>query len=100
LAEPIVTELGLAEHCAVLVGGDCAGHSKPHPAPLELVMARLGAKAAETVYVGDAAKDIIAGQAAGMITVAVSWGYIIPGEDPASWGADYMITKPEELLTL
>jgi phosphoglycolate phosphatase len=50
--------------------------------------------------VGDAEKDIVAGRAAGMRTVAVTWGYIIPGETPTSWGADHVITTPEALLRL
>jgi len=100
LAEPLVAEVGIAQDCAVVIGGDCASHSKPHPAPINLAMARMGATAADTVYVGDAEKDIVAGRAAGTCTVAVTWGYIIPGEEPTSWGADFVIAKPDELLTL
>jgi len=100
LAEPIIAATGLQARCAVLVGGDCAGRSKPHPDPLNLALERIGEDPAATVYVGDAEKDMAAGRAAGVTTVAVTWGYIIPGEKPENWGADYLISAPQELLEL
>ena len=51
-------------------------------------------------YFGDAPRDIQAGQAAGMRTAAVAWGYVEPGENPANWGADHLVSHPEEILTL
>ena len=100
LAAPIIEQMQLARDCAVLVGGDCAAHNKPHPAPLQLAMAQIGANAAETVYVGDACKDIVAGRAAGTATVAVTWGYIIAGDHPAKWDADFVIEQPGQLINL
>ena len=32
-------------------------------------------------------------------TAAAAWGYL-DGEDPYSWGADFVITQPQELLTV
>ena len=52
------------------------------------------------VTFGDAENDIIAGKAAGTRTIAVTWGYIIPGHDPYGWRADYTIDQPKELLNL
>jgi 2-phosphoglycolate phosphatase len=98
LAEPILAELGLAARYATLVGGTCAGHNKPHPAPINKALAELNVPAHKAVYVGDAGKDIVAGQAAGTATVAVTWGYTLPGEEPHSWGADYTIDTPQALL--
>jgi phosphoglycolate phosphatase len=49
---------------------------------------------------GDAPQDIAAGRAAGVKTIAVSWGYIIPGHTPHEWEADYTIDRPEQLLAL
>ncbi len=49
------------------------------------------------MYVGDDARDVEAGQRAGMTTVAAAWGYL-DGENPQEWGADCVVAKPHELL--
>lgn len=100
LAEPILEQLGLRQRCATLVGGDTAGYNKPHPAPIQYALRELGVQPANAVYVGDAQKDVLAGKAAGTRTIAVTWGYIVPGENPADWSADYTVDRPQELLTL
>ena len=100
LAVPILDELGLLGRCATVVGGDTAARSKPFPDPIEFALRELDAAPRTSVYVGDAEKDIIAGRAAGTHTVAVTWGYIVPGEDPYQWQADYTITEPLQLLDL
>lgn len=100
LAEPILVQLGLRHRCATLVGGDTAVYSKPHPAPIQFALRELGVAPVNAIYVGDARKDVQAGKAAGTGTVAVTWGYIVPGENPAEWSADYTIDQPRELLTL
>jgi phosphoglycolate phosphatase len=43
---------------------------------------------ARSVYIGDAERDIAAGRAAGMATIAAAYGYIVAGDDPARWHAD------------
>jgi 2-phosphoglycolate phosphatase len=100
LALPILKTLGLYEHCKTLVGGDTAARNKPHPDPILHALDELGYAAESVVYVGDHRKDVQAGQAAGTRTVAVTWGYTIAGEDPVTWGADYTIDLPDELLEL
>jgi 2-phosphoglycolate phosphatase len=100
LAVPILEKLGLLENCCIVVGGDTAARNKPHPDPILHALKELELAAEAVAYVGDHRKDIQAGRAAGTLTIAVSWGYIIPAEDPYSWGADYTIDRPEELLTL
>jgi phosphoglycolate phosphatase len=49
--------------------------------------------------VGDDLRDIEAGRAAGMVTVACGWGYC-GSIDPATWGADYLLETPRDLLQL
>jgi phosphoglycolate phosphatase len=48
--------------------------------------------------VGDAARDIEAGQRAGMQTVAALYGYIAENDNPHHWNATAMIDKPLDLL--
>jgi len=100
LAEPILDALDLLDRCTTVVGGDTAARNKPAPDPIKHALREMGLPADRAVYVGDAEKDVAAGKAAGTHTVAVTWGYIIPGHDPYSWGADYTIEQPHELLSL
>jgi 2-phosphoglycolate phosphatase len=100
LATPILAALDLQHNCKVIVGGDTAARNKPHPDPIIYALNELGLAAESVAYVGDHRKDVQAGQAAGTQTVAVTWGYIIPGEDPYNWNADYTIEQPEQFMTL
>ena len=94
----IVEGLGLKQRAAVVVCGDTTPHSKPHPAPLLEAARRAGANAGECVYVGDDARDIQAGRAAGMATLAAAWGYLGQGEPIEAWGADAVLAEPAALL--
>lgn len=96
--DPLVPLIGL-EHAGCVVSGDTTGHAKPHPAPLLEGARRLGISPADCWYVGDDLRDIEAGRAAGMVTVACAWGYC-GAIEPAHWGADYLIDTPADLLEL
>jgi 2-phosphoglycolate phosphatase len=93
---PLVGMIGL-QHSGCVVSGDTTAHAKPHPAPLLEAARRLGIAPQDCWYVGDDLRDIEAGRAAGMATVACTWGYC--GEiDPAKWGADILLDTPLALL--
>jgi phosphoglycolate phosphatase len=96
-AAPLVAWLGLADQVATLVCGDTVAHSKPHPAPLLEAARRLAVAPGECVYVGDDRRDVDAGRAAAMPTVVAAWGYLGAGDAPATWGADHLIDRPDEL---
>ena len=100
LTEPLLEALGLAARCAVTVSGDTLPKRKPHPEPLLHAARSVGVEVAQTMYVGDAPRDIEAGRAAGTVTVAVTYGYHDEAQDPADWGADHLIGDPEQLLRL
>jgi phosphoglycolate phosphatase len=97
---PLVQALGLLERAACVVSGDTATKPKPDPAPLLHALAAAGAEAGAALYVGDDLRDIQAGRAAGMRTVAVSYGYLGDGPHYEQWGADHIIDSPAELLSL
>jgi N-acetyl-D-muramate 6-phosphate phosphatase len=87
------------EHAICVISGDTTPHPKPHPAPLFEAAMRIGIPAEQCWYVGDDLRDIQAGKAAGMGTVAAAWGYC--GEEgPVAWGADVQLTSPLALLDL
>ena len=96
--QPVVEGLGLSRRAAVVISGDTTPHAKPHPAPLLEAARRLGLAAGTCVYVGDDLRDIQAGRAAGMATVAVRWGYLGAGEPIEAWGAEVVADSPAALL--
>ncbi|MES2901637.1 MAG: HAD-IA family hydrolase [Pseudomonadota bacterium] len=96
--DPLIPQIGL-DHAGCVVSGDTTGHAKPHPAPLLEGARRLGIAPQQCWYVGDDLRDIEAGRAAGMVTVACAWGYCGTIE-PSTWGADYLLDTPQDLLDL
>jgi phosphoglycolate phosphatase len=99
-AEPMARALGLLPGASALVCGDTTPHTKPHPAPLLEAAHRLGLPAQACVYIGDDPRDVAAGQAAGMRAWAAAWGYLGPGAPVHAWGAEHVLSGPEELLSL
>jgi len=97
-ALPLTAALPDLAEAAVVIGGDSTPHAKPHPAPLLEAAQRLGLTPQACVYVGDDERDIVAGRAAGMPTVAVRYGYLGVDADVTAWGADLIIEAPGELL--
>lgn len=96
--DPLVPQIGLG-HAGCIVSGDTTPHSKPHPEPLLEAARRLQVAPQECWYVGDDVRDIQAGRAAGMQTVAAAWGYC-GHVAPASWEADALLHDPMHLLDL
>ncbi|MBA4344258.1 MAG: phosphoglycolate phosphatase [Methylibium sp.] len=97
-AIPLTEALGLRGRAAALIAGDSTPHAKPHPGPLLEAARRVGVDPRHCVYVGDDIRDVQAGHAAGMATVAASWGYLGRGEPVGAWGADIVVERPEQLL--
>jgi phosphoglycolate phosphatase len=97
---PLVRSLGRLARAATLICGDTTPHAKPHPEPLLEAARRMGVAPASCMYVGDDLRDVQAGRAAGMTTVAVGWGYLGFGEPIDTWGADHLVQTPADLLKL
>lgn len=82
----------------VAASEDTTAH-KPEPAPLQHGAARLSVPIEQCVYVGDAVVDIEAARAAGMASIAVTWGAGDP-EALAVAGADHLVESPAALYAL
>lgn len=96
----LVAALGIAPYFAAVLGPeDVGGKAKPDPAMLYEGLARVGATAAETVYVGDMAIDVQVSRAAGM-TVWLVPGGAMGKESPLAAGPDRVLTGFGELLDL
>lgn len=97
LTRALLDALGVTPHAGTVVSGDTLPQRKPHPAPLELAARELDLPAADCVYLGDAERDIAAGRAAGMRTIATTYGYVRPGQDTLGWGADASVDHPRKI---
>lgn len=92
----ILDQLGLATRFQAVAGGDSYPTKKPDPAPVRGLLAQLGVAPAAAAMVGDSANDISAGRAAGLMTIAVSYGYsVIP---PRDLGADMLVDDLAEIV--
>lgn len=98
--DPLTQAMPLFSSAAAVVSGDTTPHAKPHPAPLLEAARRMAVDPAQCIYVGDDERDIVAGLAAGMGTVAALYGYLGAASDPQQWGAHAAINSPSELLQL
>jgi pyrophosphatase PpaX len=88
----------LEEYFDVIVGAEDTERHKPYPDPLLHALAHLDADAGEAAYVGDSPFDIAAARAAGIFSVAVTWGGIHPEARLRESGPDAVVHDAEELL--
>lgn len=95
LTEPLLAQLGLAP--GVVVSGDSLPQRKPDPAPLLAAAKAIEIDAKDCIYVGDAPRDIEAGRAAGMTTLAAAYGYVDLRERIAAWRSDGIIGHSVDL---
>lgn len=98
--DPLTRAMPLFASAAAVVSGDTTPHAKPHPEPLFEAARRLAVAPARCIYVGDDERDIVAGLAAGMGTVAATYGYLGQQADISQWRAHAAINSPLQLLKL
>lgn len=87
---PLLHKLALDYRCSVLVCPDHVSQTKPHPEPLLLACDRLACAPRHCVYIGDHPRDIEAGNAADMHTIAAAYGYLPPHPPVSDWGANHI----------
>jgi phosphoglycolate phosphatase len=73
-ADALLKAAGLRHHFSVVVGADQVTQPKPHPETARLIMQELGVPAERAVMVGDTTHDLLMAKAAGMRSVAVTYG--------------------------
>jgi phosphoglycolate phosphatase len=98
LTEPLLKDLGLFNRAACVVSGDTLDERKPHPAPMLHASKLANSRPEQCVYIGDAQRDIEAGNNAGMQTLVALFGYLQEKDDPLTWNASSMIEHPQDLL--
>jgi N-acetyl-D-muramate 6-phosphate phosphatase len=100
LTIPLVERLGLGGRAHCVVSGDTTPHAKPHPASLLYAAGELATQPEQIVYIGDDLRDVQAGFAAGMVTVAAAYGYCGTDLPPAMWHAQHIVDSPTQLRRL
>lgn len=96
--DPLTAAMDLFATAGAIVSGNTTPFAKPHPEPLFEAARRLVIDPSRCVYVGDDERDIVAGLAAGMGTVAATYGYLGQQTDISRWNAHLHIDSPVELL--
>jgi phosphoglycolate phosphatase len=97
---PLIRTMSMFGTARAVIGGDSTPNAKPHPEPLLEAARQLNLEPGRCIYVGDDERDMLAGQAAGMGTVAARYGYLGRNADALRWGAHAHIDSPLELLLL
>ena len=98
LTDPLMELLGLHNRSACTISGDTVAERKPHPLPMLTAAKLANSQPEQCIYIGDAERDIQAGNAAGMQTLIANWGYIDDEQIPNVWGAHGSIDMPLETL--
>ena len=98
--EPALTQLNLMSGAATVICPDHVAQPKPDPEAMYLACSQIDIAPANCLYVGDHVRDIDAGRAAGMRTIAAGWGYIEAGQDIHDWNADFVVQQSHELHSL
>ena len=94
---PLMDALQLSQRASCIVCADTTAAAKPSPLPMLYALDKAGCTAAQTIYIGDDERDVVAGKAAYMRTAAITYGYHSPESHPSSWGADLLFASPTEI---
>jgi 2-phosphoglycolate phosphatase len=100
LTQPLLEHFALHSRAGIVVSGDTLPERKPHPAPLLHAAEKLGFTPAHCIYIGDAERDVLAAQAAGMRVFVALFGYIDLHERPQEWPASGWLESPQGMARL
>ena len=98
--DKLILKLNFAIAPAVVVSGDTCGEAKPSVKPMLYACEKINRLPENCLYVGDAQRDIQAGQNSGMISVLAEWGYIADTDNVESWHYDYAVRQPLDILDI
>ena len=98
LTDPLMQALKLSQRASCIVSGDTTANSKPHPDPMLFACNASAVKPENCLYIGDAQRDIEAGNIVNMDTLIAHYGYLKSTDQPETWQAKATIYKPEEIL--
>lgn len=97
--EGFVKTFHLEKYVGMVVSANDVQQHKPHPEPVQKILAAFGIQPDEALVVGDASYDIMMGRNAGCHTVGVTYGNQSASE-LRSAGADYLVDDFAEILNI
>ncbi|MBF0488014.1 MAG: HAD-IA family hydrolase [Nitrospirae bacterium] len=97
LSRRLLDKLAMLQYFDAVYGYDTCGQRKPSPVPILKLMGALKKDINQTIIIGDSGSDIEAGRAAGIKTIAVSYGY--RAVDTLR-EADYIIDDMSEVIPI
>lgn len=97
--ERSLAHVGLAPLVGVVIGADSCPEHKPSPVPVRLALQALARRPEEAVFVGDSPLDVLAGNAAGVVTVGALWG-AASRDALAAAGAKHLLGSVAEVPAL
>lgn len=100
LTWPVLRHLALTDRSQTSVCGDTTPEAKPSPLPLLHACSEINIDPADCIYIGDDARDILAGKAAGMKTMALTYGYSLDEESAKALEPDMIAHAPKEIMLL
>ena len=95
IARLLLTELGIIDRFAFIIGGDTLGLGRNKPAPDMLLAMNEACGATRTAFVGDTIYDVRAAKAAGATSVIVNFH-----GTSQNLGGDHLITHYDQLVPL
>ena len=99
IARRSIAHVGLEPYMSVVVACDHTTRHKPDPEPVHLALARLGVAPSRAVFIGDSPYDIQAGNAAGVTSIAATWG-AFSHDTLAAARPSYVLENPQALSGL
>ena len=100
-AKPLLRRLELLNRTACLVCGDTTSNLKPDPEPINHALSLLQiTDTKRSFYIGDSKKDVDAAKAAGVNSIACTYGYIADETEPKNWNADFYVGHALEILNV
>jgi len=100
-AKPLLRKLKLLNRTSCLVCGDTTSNLKPDPEPINHALSLLQiTDTKRSFYIGDSKKDVDAAKAAGISSIACTYGYITDETEPKNWNADFYVDHALEILNV
>lgn len=99
---PLLRALNIHHYFHDVICGDDLEHKKPHPLPVLTALKNLAVNAEQAIMVGDSISDVKSAAAAGVKTVAVTYGYnhgISIRDASNELQADVFIDQIQQLLS-
>ncbi|WP_413700688.1 phosphoglycolate phosphatase [Psychromonas sp. KJ10-10] len=95
----LLANFKISDYFDLVLGGDSLAKNKPDPMQVNYALEHFSCDKTQAVMVGDSKNDILAGKNAGLVSIALTYGYNY-GEPVSLLNPDYIIDQFNELLVL